>query len=253
MVFALLSTVALAAAPEFSFAFSNESGSHLLALPPVAAPAKLNAVVCDGRLLDVKYVGEQAKGPKDSGRQTAGNFSQVKGSLFKLMKGTMPADALCLLAPAAAFSKRKLVPVTAASGEKCDEKTAALMAQLGKRAVTKCLPTGTFPGARLTFAGYELDGSSALAAMALTEDTGASVVRKFPATWERGAPSCWRADDGCEFDPSSYRVAFAMSGPAGLELYALWAGPEGENAELLRVKGSELSVAATASRYWSPE
>ena len=26
-----------------------------------------------------------------------------------------------------------------------------------------------------------------------------------------------------------------MTGPAGLELYALWAGPEGENAELLRV------------------
>ena len=44
-----------------------------------------------------------------------------------------------------------------------------------------------------------------------------------------------------------------MTGPAGLELYALWAGPEGENAELLRVKGSELAVAATASRYWSPE
>ena len=123
----------------------------------------------------------------------------------------------------------------------------------GKRKVTKCLNTGSFAGGRLSFAGYEVEGASALAAVVMSPEKGDAAIRKFPAPWEKGSPSCWRADDGCEFDPTSYRVAFVMSGPAGLELFALWAGAEGENAEVLRVKGAELAVIANASRYWSPE
>ena len=248
----IVAALTLAAAPEFSFGFSNENGTQLLALPPVSAAASITRAVCDGRLIDVKYVKDQPTGAKDTGRQTARNFTQVKGALFKLVKGTLPADALCLLGTNAAFAKRKLVPVSPETGD-CDEKISAVAAELTKRKVTKCLSTGTFPEGRLSFASYELEGSNALAGVVLTREKEAPAVRKFPATWERGAPSCWRADDGCEFDASSYRVAFAMSGPAGLELYALWAGAEGENAEVLRVKGSELKVVASASRYWSPE
>lgn len=244
--------LALGAAPEFSFGFSNEDGKQLLALPPVSNAASITKAVCDGQMIEVKYLREQPKGEKDTGRQTARNFSQVKGALFKLVKGNLPADALCLLGTKATFAKRKLLPVAAETGD-CDETSSTAAAELTKRKVTKCVSTGTFPESKLSFASYELDGSNALAALVLTQEKGKPAVRKFPATWERGAPSCWRADDGCEFDASSYRIAFAMTGPAGLELYALWAGAEGENAEVLRVKGSELKVVSSASRYWSPE
>ena len=252
MLLPLITAAALAASPEFSFAFSNDDGTQLLALPKVSNAASLTRVVCDGRALEVKYLREQPRGGKDSGRQTARNFSQVKGALFKLIKGTMPADALCLLGTSAAFSKRKLLAVNAETGD-CDEKTAALMAQQGKRKVTKCLNTGSFPGGRLAFASYEVEAASALAAVVVVPEKGDPAIRRFPAAWEKGSPSCWRADDGCEFDPTSYRVAFVMSSPAGLELFALWAGAEGENAEVLRVKGAELKVIEAASRYWSPE
>ncbi len=247
-----LLALTLAAAPEFSFGFSNDDGTLLLALPPVSSPASITKAVCDGRLLDLKFLREQPKGEKDTGRQTARNFSQVKGALFKASKGNLPADALCLLGTNAAFAKRKLMAIATETGD-CDEKISAMAAELTKRKVTRCIATGTLDGAHLSFASFEVEGSSALAAVVLTQEKGKPAVRKFPATWERGAPSCWRADDGCEFDASSYRVAFAMSGPAGLELYALWAGAEGENAEVLRVTGSELKVVANASRYWSPE
>jgi hypothetical protein len=247
-----LLALTLAAAPEFSFAFTNQDGTKLLALPPISDAASLTRAVCDGRLLEVKYLRDQPKGEKDTGRQTARNFDQAKGALFKLVKGPLPADALCLLGTAASFSKRTLLPVTTESGD-CDEKSSAMMAELGKRKVTKCLATGSFEGGKLSFASYELDGSSALAGVALAPEKGAPAIRRFPATWERGAPSCWRVDDGCEFDATSYRVAFAMNGKAGLELFALWAGAEGENAEVLRVTGAELKVIASGSRYWSPE
>lgn len=248
----IVAALTLAAAPEFSFGFSNENGTQMLALPEVKAAARITKAVCDGRVVDVKYVKDQPAGAKDTGRQTARNFTQVKGALFKLVKGTLPANALCLLGTNATFTKRKLMPVAPETGD-CDEKTSAIAAELAARKVTKCFATGTLPEGRLFFASYELQGSSALAGVVLTREKEAPTIRKFPALWERGAPSCWRADDGCEFDASSYRVAFAMSGPAGLELYALWAGPEGENAEVLRVKGPELKVVASASRYWSPE
>ena len=247
-----LLALALAATPEFSFGFTNENGTQLLALTPVNSPASITRAVCDGRLVEVKFLREQPKGEKDTGRQTAHNFTQVKGSLFKPTRDTLAAEALCLLGTNATFAKRKLIPVATETG-RCDEKISAVAAELTKRKVTQCVSTGSFAEGKLSFASYELEGSNALAAVVLTQEKGAPAIRKFPATWERGAPSCWRADDGCEFDPTSYRVAFAMSGPAGLELYALWAGPEGENAEVLRVKGSELKVVSTAGRYWSPE
>lgn len=247
----LLAAAVLAASPEFSFGFTNQDGTLLLALAPVSAPASLNQLVCDGRAIDVQYLREQPKGEKDTGRQTARNFTQTKGALFKV-KGAAPADALCLLGTKAAFKKRKLLTVTTETGD-CMENTRALAGSLTKREVEKCVFTGNFPGGQLAFASYKLEGADALAAVLMVPEKGAPAVRKFPATWERGAPSCWRADDGCEFDASSYRVVFAMSGPAGLELYALWAGPEGENAELLRARGSTLEVAASSSRYWSPE
>ncbi len=248
---ALFAAAALAASPEFSFGFTNQDGTLLLALSPVNNAAGLTQVVCDGRALEVRYLREQAKGEQDTGRQTARNFTQTKGALFKV-KGAAAADALCLLGSKAAFKKRTLLSVTTETGS-CDEKTSALAGSLTGRDVERCFSTGSFPGGRLAFASYKLDGSSALAAVLVVPEKGTPAVRKFPAEWERGAPSCWRADDGCEFDASSYRVAFAMSGTAGLELYALWAGAEGENAELLRVKGLALEVAASASRYWSPE
>jgi hypothetical protein len=251
MVLSLVALV-LAAAPEFSFGFTNDNGTQVLALPPVSSPASISKAVCDGRMVELKFVREQPAGEKDTGRQTARNFSQVKGAVFKLVKGTMPADALCLLGTNATFAKRKLLTVAQETGD-CDAKSTEAAAELSKRKVTKCVVTGTLPEGRLSFASYELEGSSALAAVVLMQDKAGPALRKFPATWERGAPSCWRADDGCEFDASSYRVAFAMSGPAGLELYALWAGPEGENAEVLRVKGAELKVVASGGRYWSPE
>jgi hypothetical protein len=236
-----LVALTLAASPEFAFGLS-----------PVSSPASFTKASCDGLVVELKFLQEQPAGAKDTGRQTARNFSQVKGALFKFVKGTMPADALCLLGTTATFAKRKVLTVAPRTGD-CEVKATEVAGELTRRKVTKCVATGTLPDARLSFASYALEGTSALAAVVLTQDQAGPAIRKFPATWERGAPSCWRADDGCEFDASSYRVTFAMSGPAGLELFALWAGPEGENAEVLRVEGAELKVVASGGRYWSPE
>lgn len=248
-----LLAVSLSTTPEFSFAFSNGDGTQLLGLEPLTAPSDLNKVACDGRVLEVKYVREQPAGAKDTGRQTARNFAQVKGSVFRPVKGRLPVDTVCLLGTTKAFSKRTLEAVTQQADERCDANTEALMAGLEKRKVAQCSATGTVKDGRLTFAKYEVEKDSALATVALLPKTGSPVVRRFPAKWEKDTPSCWRADDGCEFDSTNYRVAFVMRGPAGFELFARWGGPEGENVELLRVTEGELKVIASSNRYWAPE
>ncbi len=253
----MLSTLvltALAAPPDFAFAFSNADGTQFLALDSPEAPARLNRVSCDGAVHELSYVAEQPAGEGDTGRQTARNFSQAKGSLFKLVTGAAPPDSLCLLGTEAAFTARKLAPVaTLKKPGLCDAKAKALVGKLGGRTVTKCFATATLEGGRLFFATYARKGASVLAAVVLQEANGAASIRKFPATRPKDGSTCWRVDDGCEFLPRLYRVVFAARGGEGTELFARWAGAEGENAEWLQVKGEELSVAASASRYWSPE
>ncbi len=253
MVSSILTAALLTAAPDFGFAFSNDTGEKLLALEPLAAPAEMKKVSCDGKVLNVTYLSEQSTGAKDTGRQSARNFSQVKGSLFKVMSGRVPADTQCLLGTDAAFASRKVLPVTATRSTKCDGKSAALAAKVGRRKVANCFSTGTFPGGKLAFVSFVRKGPSALVGVVLEPEPGAPAMRAFPATVDHEAQSCWRVDDGCQFDEASYRVKFVMTGAAGLELFALWGGAEGENAELLRVKGKELSAALSASRYWSAE
>jgi hypothetical protein len=253
MVSALLAAAVLTASPEFAFAFSNETGEQLLALTPLGKPTALTKVSCDGTVLDVTHLREQPEGPKYNGRQTARNFTQIRGSVFKVAGAPIAPDAMCLLGTEAAFASRKLLKVTLTPDAPCDEKSSALAAALGKRKVAACLTTGTFPGGALHFARFAPKGSNALVGVILSLSDGPSAMRAFPAKVVKDSPSCWRVDDGCEFDPSSYRIVFAMSGPAGWELFALWGGAESQNVELLRIKGTVLSPAVASSRYWSPE
>ena len=93
---------------------------------------------------------------------------------------------------------------------------------------------------------FEKKGSEALVGFVLLADKVAA-MRRFLAKVDPGAPSRWRADDGCEFPPTAYRVPFALNGPGAHAVRA-----EGQTVELLTVKGTMLEPGPAASRYWSP-
>lgn len=243
----------LAAAPTLTFGFTNTEGTRVLALGDVGEPKGLTRALCGGRLLRATFVRRQRPGPRDTGRQTARNFSQAAGALFALVGGTAPADSVCLLGSEAALAKRQVFAI-APGAEACDAPTTAAAEALGGRPVASCTAAGRVRDGQLALVHYRPRGKELLVALLFTDAKGVIAARLFPATKEAPAqPSCWRADDGCEFDAASYRVTFAMTGAEGLELFALWDGAEGQTAEVLRVKGATLEVITSASRYWAPE
>lgn len=249
MLASLFVAVTLSAAPDTAFAFANASGTRLLALGPVAEPARLTRASCDGKVVEVAFKAQQPKGPRDNGRQTKWNFDQVAGALYEV-KGTVAADGGCLLATAAYFRERPPLAVTAAQ-KACDAGAAAVAAGLSRRPVERCLEVGAFSGGRLLLVTFAKRGSSLLVGFVLLS-ARVTAMRSLPATLEQDAPSCWRADDGCVFEPGAYHVPFVLQGPGGPTLFALWDGPEGQNFELLEVRGAALEERATASRYWAP-
>ncbi len=251
MLSALMTAAVLAGSPELGFAFSNEAGDRLLAL--TGGSRSFTKATCGGAVLTVKFEEVQREGPKNNARQTARNFAQLPGARFAVVGSKVPENTSCLLGTDAAFASRQVTTVMATPDTKCSDKAAALVAKLGKRKVMKCLTTGTFAGGKLHFAHFADKGVDALVGVVLEPDDGPAAMKSFAAKRVKDSPSCWRVDDGCEFDPSSYRVVAALTGRAGLELFALWGGAESENLELLRTKGAELMPGLIGSRYWSPE
>ena len=248
MIGSLLLATALSASPHFAFAFSDASGNRLLALGSVADPARLTRATCDGTVREVAFLAQ--RGGTDSGRQTSANFDQVAGALYQVKGAAIAAGASCLLATAAFFEARPPVAV-AATRRPCDGRVAAAVAGLSERAVERCLEVGSLPGGRLALVTYARSGAELLVGFVLVTDA-VTAMRSFPATARSGAPSCWRVDDGCIFEPGAYHVPFVLAGAGGPTLFALWDGAEGQNLEILEPKAGVLEAGATAYRYWAP-
>ena len=142
----------------------------------------------------------------------------MRGAIFKVIGGRVPVDTQCLLGTDAAFASRKVLPVTAIDSAKCDDKSAAMAAKIGKRKVANCSSTGTFPGGKLPFVTFVRKGPSALVGVVLEPDRGAAAMRGFPAEVDEDAPSCWRVDDGCQFDERGYQAWEGRIPPVGTKV-----------------------------------
>lgn len=252
MIAPLLLAATLFAAPlDVSFAFSNRSGTRLLGLDETADPKRLTRATCDGKVVEIVFLAQQPRGAKDSGRQTISNFDETAGALYGVKGATVRGDASCLLGTSAFFAKRPSVAVSRGQSA-CNGKASALAARLGKRAVDSCLELGTFPGGTVALVTYARAANDLLVGLVLFTDE-LTALRKFPARFEGGAPSCWRADDGCIFDPAAFRVPFVLTGTEGPTIFAVWDGAEGQNLELMQPMGEDLETSASGYRYWAPK
>jgi hypothetical protein len=247
----LLASTLFAATADVAFAFSNASGTRLLAVGEVAEPARLTRATCDGRIVETSFLAQQPAGAKDSGRQTSSNFRDAPGALYEVKGALAPGDASCLLASSAFLATHPPVAVPRRE-KKCSDKVSALAARAGGRAVDRCLEVGTFPGGTLALVTYARKGDELLVGLVLFTEK-VTALRRLPAKFEKDAPSCWRADDGCVFDPAAYRVPFVLTGVAEPMIFELWDGPEGQNLELMRPKGEDLEAVASGYRYWAPD
>jgi hypothetical protein len=250
-----------------AFAFANRAGTELLVTDQNAS--NKNAVVktftttvCPGnKVFGVRYVGHQSSGKKDSGRDASRNFTNVAGSVFHIVEGSVKADEHCLLASATYMKDRRPLPMKVAARQdqpvnalRCDAQTQGGLRRQQGRAPVDCWQLAQIdPDGRLLAVLYEPHGKDLLAALVL-EVGEKHFVYEMPARAD--AASAWRAGDSGHFDPATLAPLFVLQNDrtGSWDVGISWAGEEGANLSVYRsASASRLKKVVSGYVYWYPE
>jgi hypothetical protein len=235
-----------------TFAFANEGGSHLLSLDTSATPDAFDAAVCGKDRFHVRYVGMQSEPSQPGDRHVARDFAKLTGQLFQLDGGTAPPNETCFLTNAAMVTHIDN-PASTSSKDPCVANHVADLARVAGRAVLTCWRLGAIDqGTHYLAAHFAPADTSALAGLALVQD---SVRFFYPLNGRYSAPGedVWRVDDGGIFDPETIRLLFVARLPQGYAAALLWAGGEGELAQLVATDSTpHARMVLSSYRYWAP-
>jgi hypothetical protein len=236
-----------------TFAFADSDGAQLLALDSLANPSTIRAAICSGGVtVAARYDHHATRQSADNGRQTAYNFANQQGEVFRVSSGKATPNQTCylsadslLIANARAAAMRKPAD--------CSTDRASRIAAAKHRQVIHCWDIGVAPsGVEIAAAQFADIDSTALASLVVVRDSS-MWFEDFPAVRHANDPSTWRVDDDGVFSPTSFDVLFVAALPDGLVIAITWAGPEGEDSYLLRSDSTpNLRTLSTAYRYWSP-
>jgi hypothetical protein len=203
--------------------------------------------------LEVTYARAQLRGPADNGRQTADNFANVPGDVFRIVRGRVSYPGTCYVTADSGLVAA-IAPITEELFTPCDTAWTRLASIAKDRAVESCRPLGTGRnGISIAAVQFVTIDTSALASI-VVRDGNHSRFQDFPATYRGPEESTWRVDDGGVFDASGFRVLLAARVRGILVLAMSWAGEEGENAYLLAADSAgQFRTVIHSYRYWVPE
>lgn len=254
-----------APAAPMAFAFSDAAGKRLLTLADpasIAEPRALEAAVCaDGNIAKVAYVRLQRDAKGGNGRQTAANFDHVTGHLYAVVSPKpVPKGVACLLTGAAFVSGARAAPLAVrgawedgpvVGADPCPRDLVAPLELARKARASTCLslgPSGSDRGAVVAF----IEGVEVPTLVLVYAGPAGVFNREVRAAGARNDVTCWRIDDACTLDPRTYRLVALHAGGV-TRLIVLWAGPEGEQAQLTELRDGKIVGSLEAYRYWSPE
>lgn len=119
------------------------------------------------------------------------------------------------------------------------------------REVAACRDTATIDGRAVVLVEFARQAEM-LASLCLFGPEGV-VFHDYPAAMDEQRVSCWRVDDGCQFEPEAISILFAYRTAAGrYGLAVAWAGFEGQSLQLIEEQGAGFRTLTEASRYWAP-
>lgn len=238
---------------DISFGFADSSGGFLLAdkINPLLKNSYY-AVVSSGKIFKLDFLEEREEQIESTGRQTANNFNNSGGFLFKSLYIKLDPDKTYLIADSnylSRHSRLSIEPVSytpLASGnieqiEKVKGKPVKSSWQIGK----------TDDGITLALVLFQPEKDTALACLVLIKNH-LSVFEDYPGNL-KDEYSVWREDDGGEFNPQSINVIALFRSPDGYEIARSWAGEEGENSVFLIQDGNEFKPVIEYYRYWVAE
>ena len=223
-----------------AFAFPNEQGSELLATGEIATPQALRVAICsDGRQVPVQFDRRQSEGRNSTGRQTPRNFADTAGYVFRVVTGTIGADASCLIADETFLAGA--MPVTIARPPETARCSKAMypdfQADKG-RPVVGCWPiAGPSAGIQIAVVEFTRRLNQALAALVVVEGDRRMYI-DYPADFRGPGSDLWRADDGGEIHAEGFCVMFLLKRGSTYLLALDWKGAEGSALSLHTADGA---------------
>jgi len=223
-----------------AFAFPNQQGTQLLATGEIATPQALHVAICsDGRQVPVQFDRRQSEGRNSTGRQTPQNFANTAGYVFKIVSGTIGADASCLVADEAFLAGATPVAIVRPPETARCSKAMYPDFQADKgRPVVGCWPIGGAPGGvQIAILEFTRRLNQALAALVVVDGDRRSYI-DYPADFRGPGSDLWRADDGGEIHAEGFGVMFLLKRGSTYLLALDWKAAEGSALSLYTSDGA---------------
>jgi hypothetical protein len=233
------------------FGFLNAQKDSSIALPMDQAmeyPEKYNYIIVENQVSPVEFIQTKPNSKESNGRQTAQNFANSEGSLFKI-KDPIKSGDFGMLVNSDFLQHYKIEPFTAVQQETAPEIKEQLEKKY-KRKINKSTTVAVLKDrSQFSLTVFEHQQDSALAVFSYINDEQL-INLDFPATYDD--ISTWRVDDGGQFDHNAFQILTVLRSSEGINLVSIFWGAEGYELNFYQPHKDTFTSAAQAYGYSSP-
>jgi len=235
----------------FAFAYSDLSGTRLLSSNSDRPKRFIQVIYAPGLQTAITYVKHQKRSEKDNGRQTAWNFDNDDGELYKLAKGKLTENETVILTTKDAFQGHTFLKYKALTKGEFTKTTVRSIESIKKRKIKKQGLIGEV-SKEIKIGLVEFQrGKDQLPLASIVLSTPKGLV--FHDMVGRDDPySTWRVEDGGKIKPEWFNVLFVTKSKSGYSLAIENWGSEGTSTFILQQKDRNFRWVAHGARYTYP-
>ncbi len=238
---------------DVSFGFADSSGRFLLA-SKINSSSKNSyyAVMSSGKIFKLDFIEERGEEKESTGRQTAGNFNNSGGFLFKSPYIKLGSSKTYLIADSNYLAQHVRLSIEPVSYLPLASNNINRIKDIKEKKIKSSWQIGkTDSDIILALILFQPDRDTALASLTLMKDD-LLISEDYPGNL-KDEYSVWRTDDEGVFNPESINVLALFYSEDGFEIARTWAGEEGENSVFLLQEGDIFKPVIEYYRYWAAE
>lgn len=235
-------TLVVPSKPEYGFALLNSDGSLLLTKARLDKPNGLSIALCTGGAnVSVEFIRRQEVSAAGTGRDSAHNFKNIEGLVYKVKGSALNPGSYCMIASKTLLVDRQQVSFEMHRYQRnlplCDPRDIERIEKLQDRKVSKCEKVAILNKKEyIASVVFERRPKDILAGL-ITVERNQITMLDLPG---RDDPlSTWRVEDEGYFGGRGFSVLFVLKHKDGIELGIAWAGVEGESLMYLRPKSGK--------------
>jgi hypothetical protein len=235
-----------------AFAFADQTGTRLLVTSEPVADT-IGTALCGGAGRTPIEFDRRQSGRPNRLRQTARDFDDLTGRVFRLTAGKVDPGETCFLGTEAFLAGTTVVPVRQGENDACAIAARRQLESLRSRSIVNCWIIGLLDeDRRIVLAEFERRGKDALASVVLM-DRDRSIFADLAAEYRGHGQELWRAGDDGVLSPAGFHVVGVLQRGTFRALALSWSGEEGESVSLFVADtGNEFSPVIRDYWYRAP-